>query len=476
MKYEKELQDFFSANRDEMISDVARLVNINSERMDPLENAPFGSGVACCMAEAESMLQGYGFDVKNYDGKVLVFDFGPDDRQLDIVAHLDVVTAGNGWTVTEPFSMKILDGKIYGRGTADDKGPAVCAMYAIRAMKELSIPLKHGLRMILGGAEETGGEDLDDYYEREKPARMSFSPDGDFPLVNIEKGILRYGFSSDAAVSEKLPRVISIKGGTMINIVADEAQAVIEGISVQEAEDAVGRLSSACKNVLFSFSGDDKRLRITAAGVTAHASTPQEGENAITALLALLEELPLSACALHDQIRYIASMFPHGDYYGEALGTAMEDERSGRSTYSLDIISLSDQGFSGRFDCRLSILADDENTTKVIADKLTAAGLQPEDGCIHPPHIVDENSKVVRGLMKAYREVTGEKDAKPIAIGGGSYLHGIENGVAFGCAVPGVDNHMHGPDEFMVINQMMKSCEIFAQAIINLCGEGMEEV
>src|SRR5699024_10557105 len=111
-----------------------------------------------------------------------------EESQLDILAHLDVVPAGEGWTVTEPFEPVEKDGRLYGRGTADDKGPAVAALYALRAVKELGIPLKKRVRLILGTDEECGSSDIQHYYAVEKEAPMTFSPDGAFPVVNIEKG------------------------------------------------------------------------------------------------------------------------------------------------------------------------------------------------------------------------------------------------------------------------------------------------
>ena len=56
------------------------------------------------------------------------------------------------------------DGKIYGRGTADDKGPAIAALYAMRAVKELGIPVKKNVRLILGTDEECGSSDIRHYY------------------------------------------------------------------------------------------------------------------------------------------------------------------------------------------------------------------------------------------------------------------------------------------------------------------------
>ncbi len=471
--YNAVLKNYFKEHQEELLSDVRRLVEINSERLEAEEGMPFGRGAAHCLDEAESMLRGYGFKVKNYDHYVVTADLGPEERTLDILAHLDVVPAGDGWKITEPFVMKCCDGRIYGRGTADDKGPALCALYAMRAIKELDIPLFGGVRLILGSDEECGSEDLDYYYETEPPAQMSFSPDADFPLINIEKGGLHSGFSSQMKTANNLPRVLSIKGGTKGNVVADYADTWLEGISRLEAERLAARFNAEYRT-RFSVEEREGKIYVCARGETAHASTPEAGENAVTAILAYLAELPLFDDETHRKIKALNKLFPHGDYYGKALGVDIEDARSGRTTLSLNILSYDGEQLEGRFDLRASIEANDENTTEVIKQKLKEAGLTPEEGCLYKPHIVDESSTIVKGLLKAYSEITGE-EGKPIAIGGGTYVHGIENGVAFGCAKEGIDNRMHGADEFMEIEQMLISCEIFAQAIINLCGPGMEK-
>ena len=133
------------------------------------------------------------------------------DAQLDILAHLDVVPAGDGWTVTKPFEPVVKDGKIYGRGTADDKGPAVAALYAMRAVNELGIPLKKNVRLILGTDEECGSSDITHYYSVEKEAPMTFSPDASFPVINIEKGRIEGNFTAEFEPSDKLPKMVSFK-------------------------------------------------------------------------------------------------------------------------------------------------------------------------------------------------------------------------------------------------------------------------
>lgn len=54
----------------------------------------------------------YGFSINNYDNYVGTADLNDGEHQLDILAHLDVVPAGEGWTVTQPFEPIVKDGKV----------------------------------------------------------------------------------------------------------------------------------------------------------------------------------------------------------------------------------------------------------------------------------------------------------------------------------------------------------------------------
>ena len=468
--YKERLHAYFQDHLGELLEDISTLVPINSEDMEPEAGMPFGRGPAQCLEAAGQIMKRYGFAVKNYDNYVVTADIGPVPRKLDILAHLDVVPAGEGWTVTEPFRAKIQDGRIYGRGTADDKGPAVCALYAIRAIQELGIPLRSGVRLILGSNEERGSGDLRYYYQKEKSAPMSFSPDADFPVINVEKGGLFAGFHSNTAAPSALPRLVKLQSGIRGNIVPDRATAMIEGFTLPEIQSAANRFMEQCA-VTVTCVRHGEAVCVTVEGKTAHASTPERGENAITAMLELLASLPLAESETRDQLIALHKLFPHGDFHGKALSVDLEDAVSGKTTLSLNILQFEDGQFSGLFDCRACLAATDENTTDVVYGKLKENGFLPdsEDRGMYPPHHVPEESELVQSLLRAYSEITG-KEGKPIAIGGGTYVHNIENGVAFGCAVEDVDNHMHGADEFMEIDMILQSCEIFAQAILNLCG------
>lgn len=147
--YRKEIEGFIDSHRDEMIEDICTLCRINSEKMPYVEGKPYGEGPFQALQAALNMAEGYGFTIRNYDNYVGTADLNDKERQLDILAHLDVVPAGEGWTETKPFEPVVKDGKLFGRGTADDKGPAVAALYAMRAVKELDIPLNKNVRLIL---------------------------------------------------------------------------------------------------------------------------------------------------------------------------------------------------------------------------------------------------------------------------------------------------------------------------------------
>lgn len=464
----EKIQSYIDAHEAEMLGDAKTLIAINSEKMEAKPGMPFGEGTVQALQAAEEILTRCGFATKNYENYVLTADMGTGPACLDILAHLDVVPAGEGWTVTEPFVPVVKDGMLYGRGSSDDKGPAIAALYAMRAVKELGIPLTGNCRLILGTDEECGSGDIRYYYEREKQAPMTFSPDADFPLIHIEKGGLHLQLTARAeAETESEPRLLQIQAGTKINVVPGKAKASVAGLSLGTVASAAEKVNEAT-GVAFELSEQEEEIHILSIGTSAHAASPQAGNNALTALLALLSELPFASQAVRGCLKNLCVLFPHGDYHGKALGVNHEDAESGKLTLSLNLFSYDGKEFSGAFDCRAPLCANDANTADVIRGKLTAAGFAASDNRMYAPHYVPADSPFVQTLLSCYEEVTGRKE-KPLAIGGGTYVHHIENGVAFGCADIHMDNHMHGADEFMSVEQMKKSAVIFALAIARLC-------
>ena len=228
--YRNEIEGFIDSHREEMIEDICTLCRINSEKMPYVEGKPYGEGPFQALQAALGMAEGYGFSIRNYDNYVGTADLNDKERQLDILAHLDVVPAGEGWTETKPFEPVVKDGKLFGRGTADDKGPAVAALYAMRAVKELGIPLNKNVRLILGTDEECGSSDIVNYYDKEEEAPMTFSPDAEFPVINIEKGRLEGHFHASFQASEAMPRLVKVEAGIKANEVPGKARADLEGL------------------------------------------------------------------------------------------------------------------------------------------------------------------------------------------------------------------------------------------------------
>lgn len=471
--YKERISAWVDAHREELIEDVKTLVRIKSDKEPALSGKPYGEGPAKVLDAALKMAEGYGFYTTNYDNYIGSVDILPEtDHHLDVLSHLDVVPVADGWTVTEPFDPVVRDGKLYGRGTSDDKGPSVAALYALRCVKELGIPLKYNVRLIWGCDEECGSSDLEHYYgELGMPeAEYTFTPDADFPVINIEKGGLAGTIVGEFPASEALPRVKSMDAGLKINVVPDKCRTVIEGMRKTVAEIYCAAVTDKT-GVKFTITEEGEHtIAIEALGAGAHAASPENGNNAITASLELVASMHLMPSAQFKAISALSELCPHGDYLGAGLGVKMSDEISGDLTLSLNILHVTETGLQAQFDSRCPICANEENMKNVCAAKCAEKGLSLLDTPMKPPHHVPAESPFVQTLLKTYEKYTGVENAKPLAIGGGTYCHEMKNGVAFGCTMPGTDNRMHGNDEFAVVEELVISAKIFADVMIALCG------
>lgn len=465
--YREKIDRYIDAHKKEMLEDIVKLCSIDSAKGTYRAGKPYGEGCFEALRTALLMAESYGFSINNYDNYVGTADMNDKEKQLDILAHLDVVPGGDGWTVTEPFAPVVKDGRIYGRGTADDKGPAVAALYAMRAVKELGIPLQKNVRLILGTDEECGSSDIQHYYSVEEEAPMTFSPDASFPVINIEKGSLHGKFTAEFEKSEKLPRLVSFKSGTKSNVVPAKAVALLEGLDGSDTEEFAHTFEREL-GIRFDVTSEDGYLKLEAFGENGHASTPWNGKNALTGLLTLIEKLPLADCEQIEKIKALNAIMPHGDWYGKNLGIAMEDELSGPLTVAFSMLEITETSLSGDFDSRCPICSNVENTLQPVKKLMKKHGIILNNDSMKPPHHVSADSDFIQTLLKCYETYTGRK-GECIAIGGGSYTHNLKNGVAFGASMPETENHMHGPDEFAVIDELLISAKIFAQVIVDLC-------
>ncbi len=466
--YREKIDAYIDSKKDEMIEDLKMLVRIDSQRGRAKEGKPFGDGPAKVVAAAEGLMKQYGLQTTNYDNYVVTGDFGTQEKALDILAHLDVVPVTEDWTVTEPFQPKVVDGRIYGRGTADDKGPAIAALYALRAIRELGLPMKKSVRLILGSDEECGSGDLEYYYAKEQEAPYTFTPDADFPLINIEKGSFKGEFSADFPAEDAKAYVVSFTSGDKVNVVPARATLVVAGVEAAVVEEAAARVTAQTNVAFITESQADGTVKVSAKGVAAHASTPAEGKNALTATLRLITALPLDATKGLTALLGLEALFPYEDTCGKQAGIDRENEESGALTLCFSIMDYTPEHLHAIFDARLPIGCTKENTSYPVKEALAQYGITLDNDELREPHCVPGDSWFVQTLLGSYERYFGKK-GKALSTGGGTYVHELERGVAFGCMVPEVDNHMHGDDEFMEIEMLLRSAKIFADAIMKIC-------
>ena len=285
-RWKRAIETWFTGKEEQMVRQIADLVavpSVGGESAGPCQ--PFGEGPAKALEVALLQAQAAGLRAENQGGYVLTADLNDCPDELHILAHLDVVAPGEGWD-TDPYTLVQEGDLIYGRGVDDDKGPAVAAMMAMECVKALNVPLKRNVKLVLGTDEESGSRDIAHYYATVPYAPCSFSPDAEFPVINIEKGLYTPVITGQWEAQPELPQVVSLTGGIRINVVPRQAEAVIHKLTscaTTPLAVATGWVTGTEIEVVDIEGG----VKITCTGRDAHASTPEEGTNAITALLCL---------------------------------------------------------------------------------------------------------------------------------------------------------------------------------------------
>ena len=464
--YKERIEAYFEDKQQMLVDAVCRLVSIESTEGEPAPGAPFGPGPAAALDEALKLADEWGLITANHEGYVGTADLNDSEDALHILGHLDVVFPGDGWTITEPYAPKVIGDLIYGRGTDDDKGPLVASLLAMKAVKDMGIPLTKNCRCILGTNEESGSGDIAWYFARHPFAPATFSPDSGFPVVNTEKGSMKPRFTASWPVQETLPRVKWLHGGIRINVLPGDASAAVEGLTIDEIQ-PIARNTTARTGVTFTYSTEEGATVIAAKGTGSHAAYPEGGNNAITGLISLLCALPLAEGPCKDSLNALNELLPHGDCYGKGMGVAQEDPISGKLTAVLTLLEVTPTGLDGKVDSRVSLCATEENCLNVARASFESKGFTFQ-GAQHAPHHTPADSPFVQTLLKRYEQYSGLK-GECLSTGGGTYVHEIPGGVAFGCTLPGFDTHLHGADERVRISDLMLSAKLFAHVIIDLC-------
>lgn len=458
------LEFTLAPRKNEMVDALKTILGIPSVKSEAQGNMPYGKGVFDALIKTLNLAERLDFDSVNFFSHLGYVEYGDGDEMLAIVTHLDVVPAGEGWTVP-PFEGTVKDGRIYGRGAIDDKGPAIAALFALSAIKENCISLNKRVRIIFGCDEESGWADMDFYKKNggEIPT-MAISPDAEFPIVNAEKGLLHltlrrkaYDYATGGALVLK-----EIRAGERVNVVPALAECTVGGNT--EALGAMIDIFNEDSPVKITSAPSGDGMILQAHGVSAHGSKPEDGKNALMYLIQFLNMLPLKKNVWSDTVYELAALIGT-QTDGTALGIAQEDF-SGALSLNVGYCKAEGDGVAIGVDIRYPVGGDKDGILKQVREKL--AGFEVEETFSRPSHYVSEDSPLVAGLKQAYEEVTGEK-AYCITMGGATYARAFPNSVAFGALFPGQEGTEHQPDEYIEIDSLVKVADIIANAILVLC-------
>lgn len=459
------IHQYIDAHADEMVDVLSTLVAIPSVKGEPEGDMPFGKEPARALHKMLEICENYGFTVKNHENYVGTIDMYTDkETQLGVLCHLDVVPEGTTGWVNPPYELTLSDGKLYGRGSSDDKGPAVAVLFALRAIKESGITLSKNVRLLVGTDEECGSSDLRYYRAKEALPPYVFTPDATYPVINLEKGRISGKFVKNiTAGGEKT--IVSVKGGVAVNAVPEKATATIKGFTEGEIEAVKAALP---EDITMDIEVNGDVAILTANGKAAHASAPQSGKNAVTALIKALGTMQTTdeSAAFFASI---AKIFAYGESNGESMGIKAQDAKSGALTFVFSMIDYENGAFSSAYDIRFPISECVDSVRAKIESTIATVGLEMTDFKGVEPHYVDENSDFIKTLLSVYTDFTGEP-GECLAIGGGTYVHGIEGGVAFGAEFCGEDNRVHGANEYISLEKFILNAKIFAEAILRICG------
>lgn len=451
-------------NKAQMIQSLQEVIRIKSVNAPAVGDMPFGEGIQHSLEYMLSLGNRMGFKTKNVDNYAGYIEFGEGKEMLGILCHLDVVPEGDGWS-HGPYSGDIEDGKLYGRGTLDDKGPAISSLFAMKALMDSGFKPDKRIRLILGTNEESGSKCMKYYLEKEEKPTVAFSPDADFPVIHGEMGII--GFDFYTKFEDMDPdggiEVLSIKGGNAPNMVPDYAEAkLIETTPIE----SIVKAFSESRNTRIDYEKHDDYVLLKSYGISAHGSTPEKGLNAISQLISLLNLLDIQIGDQSNFIRFLANKIGM-ETDGKSLGVALYDAYN-NLVLNLGMIDINQETGSATINIRFPITEKESKIKNNLETLLRGSFISLENWKCSQPLFFQPHHPLVKTLMDVYIEKTGETEARPITIGGGTYARSIPNAVAFGALFPWAEDRMHQKDEYIGLDDLDKMTEIFAEAIYRL--------
>ncbi|MGI6012551.1 MAG: dipeptidase PepV [Ruminococcus sp.] len=456
--------------KDEMIHRLKELIAIPSYLTAPKENAPFGAAIDDALLYLLEIGTRDGFSIKNTDHYGGHIEFpGQTDEIVAVSAHLDVVPPGDlsKWTVP-PFSPEVKDGRLYGRGALDDKGPLIAAYYAMKRLKESGFRPRRTIRLILGCDEETDGLGMNYYLEHENAPCLGFTPDGDFPVIHGEMGLLFCEIHAKMQPDSSSVRLIEFQGGAAPNMVPDTARFTLECQNQKEAlSQRLERFLSFHPEYDLQHSWHNTKLQIIIRGKSAHGSAPENGINAVSLACALLENMLWEPSPLKNFLTFYNSRLGF-DFHGERLGKVFSDSVSGPLIVNPGVISLKEGRLSLILNLRYPVTVSSADIMETLNQAVCSFGLSLTLLEDQPPLYFKREDPLIRTLLNVYQQHTQDKTSVPLISAGATYARAIPNTAAFGAIFPGDPDLCHQADEYIAVDRLMLASAIYEDALRRL--------
>lgn len=451
--------------KDKLIKASQEVVRIKSTQDEGKSGMPFGEGVSNTLDKALEIAAGLGFHTyKEEEGYYGYAEYGEGEDYVAVLGHMDVVPEGDNW-IYPPYGAEIHDDKIYGRGTLDDKAPTMAALFGLKAIKELNLPLSKRVRVIFGTNEETGSSEMHVYNRNEKAPVSGFTPDAMYPLINAEKGIRRFHVVKTLKSCDNEVVVKSLKGGIRPNMVPDKCETVL---AVKDAESVANAVKEFSDKMGYNMKTEivNEDLIIHAFGVSAHGSMPELGKNAVLHTFQFLGTILNETSDLGQYVNFFnKNIAPETE--GKTIGIACEDKPSGKLSLNVGVADISKDMADVWIDIRYPVTANGEEMMDKLSKRFGECGAKIERVDADKPLYFPEDSDLVKTLLKVYKEQTG-KEGKAYGIGGGTYAKELPNIIGFGPIFPGKPDLDHQANEYIEIEDLVMNAKIYAHTIYEL--------
>ena len=464
-----------------MVKMLQELLAFRSVAEPGTDEMPFGKGVHDAFFYMLDKAKHDGFDIENIDNYGGHIEFGgyildeegdvayTSEETFGILGHLDVVPEGNDWDFP-PYGAEIAEGKIYGRGAIDNKGPVVASYFAMKALKESGFIPEKKVRLILGLDEETSWKGMDKYLQKVKPPSIGFTPDAQFPVIHGEKGILVFELAKkiNKGMTKGL-ELRSLKGGSAANMVADFARAVVRDdktSTYDKIKEKAAKYREKHKRKI-NVKGVGKSLEITVRGVSSHGARPESGLNAISVMMDFLGKLPFANEDVNDFVSFYNKHIGF-ELNGASMGCGLSDEASGNLIFNTGTIDMDHEAGIITINIRYPVTMSDDAVYGAMMPVINQYDLGVVKVKHQPPIYFPKDAPMVNTLMDVYRRHTKDKKSEAIVIGGGTYARAADNLLAFGGIFPGQEDVTHKKNEYIEIDKMVLMSKIFADAIYEL--------